>query len=60
MVGVQNPDSLASVTLVNQSKWPSFTIFAYVYLFNKRVSTYLTHNQVIWIYQLFKLDVYVG
>ena len=47
MVGVQKPYSLASVGVVNQSKWPSFTIYAYGYLSNKRVSAYLTHNQVI-------------
>ena len=33
--------------VVNKSTWPSFTIFAYDCLFNKRVSTYLTLNQVI-------------
>ena len=60
MVDVHNLNSLASVGVVNQSKWPSFTIFACDYLFNKRVRTYLTHNLVIWIYQLFKLDAYVG
>ena len=46
--------------VVNQSKWPSFTIYAYDYLFSKRVSIYLNPNQVIWIYQLFKQGVYVG
>ena len=47
MVVVQNPYSLASVSVVNQSKWPSFTIFAYGCLFNKRASTYLILNPAI-------------
>ena len=57
---MQNPYSLASVGVVNKSTWPSFTIYDYDCLFNRRVSTYLNLNQVNWIYQLFKLDVCVG